>query len=305
MDFDQLNTFIQVAKLRSFSRAGQKVFRSQSAVSAQIRQLEQEYGLQLLDRSGKTVSLTPAGEVFFEYAEKFLALHAESLRAVASRSSTPCGTLAIGANEATCVYVLPNVFGEYTRRHPQVQISIYRNFSRKILEGVEDGSLDMGIVTLPVKSASLKVKPIFKDRIMCMVSTQNPLSQKSAVTVAEIAKQPLIFPKTGSTRQLFDKIFRPYRGKLRISMEIPSISMIKRFVNADVGVSLISESYAADQVRAGEAKLIPVKGLNLTRELALVYRIDRTLPRAAVAFIELCDPKAGILKAKAPVSEVK
>jgi DNA-binding transcriptional LysR family regulator len=299
MDFDQLNTFIQVANLRSFSRAGQKVYRSQSAVSAQIRQLEHEYGQQLLDRSGKTVALTPAGEVFYEYAERLLALQFESLRAVASKSATPSGMLAVGANDATCLYVLPEVFGDYSHRYPQVQISIYRNFSRKILEKVEDGSLDVGVVTMPVKSASLKVKPIFRDRILCMVSSRNPLSEKATVTVGDLAKQTLIFPKTGFTRQVFDKIFRPYRGKLHIAMEIPSVSMIKRFVAANVGVSLISETYATDQVRSGEAKLIPIKGLQLTRELAVVYRTDRTLPRAAVAFIDLCDERAAQYKLKA------
>jgi len=100
MDFDQLTTFVYVAKLKSFSRAGQKVFRSQSAVSAQIRQLEQEYGQKLFGRLGKSVRLTPAGEVLFEYANRFLTLRQESLRAVADQSSTPRGLLAIGATVA-------------------------------------------------------------------------------------------------------------------------------------------------------------------------------------------------------------
>ena len=91
MDFDQLTTFMEVAKLGSFSRAGQKVFRSQSAVSAQIRQLEEEYGDRLLDRSGKTVRLTPAGEVLFEYVTRLLTLRQESLRAVAPRSLAVTG----------------------------------------------------------------------------------------------------------------------------------------------------------------------------------------------------------------------
>jgi DNA-binding transcriptional LysR family regulator len=117
MDFDQLVTFLEVAKLGSFSRAGQKVFRSQSAVSAQIRQMEQEYGDRLLDRSGKDVSLTPAGRVLFAYAERLLQLRDESLLAVADQGSTPRGTLVIGANEATCLYVLPDVFAKFRRRN--------------------------------------------------------------------------------------------------------------------------------------------------------------------------------------------
>ncbi len=287
MDFDQLSTFLEVVKLGSFSRAGQKVFRSQSAVSAQIRQLEQEYGEKLLDRAGKAVRMTPAGEALFEYAGRLLTLRNESLRAVADQASTPRGVLAIGANEATCLYVLPDVFAEYHRLYPAVQISIYRNFSRKILQRVDDGSIDVGIVTLPVKSPSLKVFPIFRDRIMLMVSSQDPLARRKAIRLSEIAEQPLIFPKTGFTRQLLDKHFRPYRSRLRVTMELPSVGMIKRFVAAGLGVSLISSSFARDEVRAGEVKLIGLQDVDLWRILGVVYRRDRSLPRAATVFIAM------------------
>src|SRR5215470_19267075 len=143
MDFDHLVTFLEIAKQGSFSRAGQKLYRSQPAVSAQIRQLEQEYGQKLFDRVGKSIQLTSAGEALLEYAAKLLTLRNESLRAVADHASTPRGVLSIGANEATCLYVLPEVFDEYHRLYPLVQISIYRNFSRKILERVEDGTIDV------------------------------------------------------------------------------------------------------------------------------------------------------------------
>ena len=132
MDFDQLATFVYVAKLKSFSRAGQKVFRSQSAVSAQIRQLEQAYRAKLLDRSAKSVELTPAGEVLFEYAERLLRLRDESIQGVADRGNVVQGTVMFGANEATCLYLLPDIFAEFQRRYPLVHISIYRNFSHKI-----------------------------------------------------------------------------------------------------------------------------------------------------------------------------
>ena len=184
MDFDQLVTFLEVAKLGSFSRAGQKVFRSQSAVSAQIRQLEQEYGDRLLDRSGKDVTLTPAGRVLFAYAERLLQMRDESLLAVADQGATPRGTVVVGANEATCLYVLPDVFAKYCNLHPGVQISIYRNFSYKIVEKLENGTIDVGIVTLPVKSASLKAFPIFRDQLMLMVSPQNPLAKDASLNVA-------------------------------------------------------------------------------------------------------------------------
>src|SRR5216684_4088936 len=269
MDFDQLTTFVFVAKLKSFSRAGQKVFRSQSAVSAQIRQLEQAYKARLLDRSAKSVELTPAGEVLFEYAEKLLRMRDESIQVVADRGNVVQGPIVFGANEATCLYLLPNIFAEFQRRYPLVHISIYRNFSHKILQRVEDGSIDVGIVTLPVKAPNLKVHHIYRDRLRFMVSAK--------ITLAEVAGQPLIFPRTGFTRQVLDKLFRPYRSRLHVTMELPSIGMIKRFVAADAGVSFISESFARDQVKAGEVKLLTVEGVDLRRELGLIYRRDRSL----------------------------
>jgi DNA-binding transcriptional LysR family regulator len=287
MDFDQVRTFLEVAKLGSFSRAGHKVFRSQSAVSAQIRQLEEEYGEKLLDRSGKSVRLTPAGEVFLEYAQRLVAVRDESLRAVADQGSDPRGILAIGANEATCLYVLPDVFAEYLRLYPSVQISIYRNFSHKILERLDLGLIDVGIVTLPVKLPALRARTIFRDQLMLMVGADHPLARHDSVPISMVVQHPLILPRTGYTRQIMDRLFRPYRAELKVRMELPSVGMIKSFVAAGLGVSLISSSFARDEVRSGRVKLINLKDNELWRELGVVYQKNRSLPRAAQAFVEL------------------
>ncbi len=287
MDFDQLNTFVEVAKLGSFSRAAEKVLRSQPAVSAQIRQLEQEYGHRLFDRTAKSVRLTPAGEVILDYARQLLALRHNSLRAVAERNGVPVGTLSIGANEGTFLYVLPKVFAKYHRMFPKIRISVYRNFTHKVIEKVEDGALDLGMVTLPVKSPSLHVIPLFKDKVLLMVGPGSPLFNKRSVTMEELAQQPLIIPKTGSTRKLIEKNLRPYRENLNITMELTSLTMIKRFVAAGFGVSLISSTFAKENVRRGDVRLLKIEGLEISRELGLISQKHRSLPHAASAFSEL------------------
>jgi len=228
----------------------------------------------------------PVGELD-EYAERMKNLREESLMAVADHSGTPRGTLRVGANEATCLYVLPEVFGEYCRRYPPVQISIYRNFSYKIVEKLENGMVEVGILTLPIQSPSLKIQPIFRDKLMVMVSPKNPLAKHNVVSVSEIVKHPLLFPKTGHTRRLLDKLFRPHNAQLQIRMELPSIGMIKSFVAADLGVSLISASFARDEVDAGRVKLIELEDAELYRELGLAYRRDITLSVASTAFVGL------------------
>lgn len=287
MDFDQLRTFTEVAKLGSFSRAAEKVMRSQPAVSAQIRQLEEEYGQRLFDRTAKAVRLTPAGEVVLEYARQLLELRNTSAQALSHWNGRLRGTLSIGANEGTFLYVLPKVLAKYHRKFPEVRISVYRSFTHKVSEKVEEGAVDVGVVTMPVKSASMKVIPVFRDRILLMVGPGSPLFHSRSATLQEFAQQPIILPKTGSIRKVIEKNLRPFREDLKITMELTSVTMIKRFVAAGFGVSLICASFAKDNVRRDEVRLLTLEGLDLWRELALVYRKDRSLPRAASAFLEL------------------
>jgi DNA-binding transcriptional LysR family regulator len=287
MDYDQLGSFLEVAKLQSFSRAAEKLFRTQPAISAQVRLLEQECGEKLFDRGGKKVLLTPAGEILCRYAEKLLSLQKEALQAIAELNQTPRGKLYIGANEATCLYVLPKTFAKFKHLYPLVQISIYRNFSHKILQKVQEGAVDLGIVTLPQTMNNMEVLPVFRDEVQVVVPKNHPLAKNRSVTIEEFSHFPLVIPKTGRTRVMLDRLLREYREHLQISMELASVETIKKFVGAGLGISLISRTYAQPEVTAGVLKLIPLEGQKIYRELGLVYRRDRYLSLPAKVFIEV------------------
>ena len=287
MELDQVTAFLEVARQRSFSRAAEKLYRTQPAISAQIRALELECGEKLFNRLGRKIFLTRPGEVLFEYGEQLLALHRETLQRVREAHGKASGKLAIGANEATCLYVLPPVFGEFKRAYPQVAISIYRSFSHKILQKMAEGQIDLGIVTLPVAQENLKVIPIFEDELVVVVPAGHALAGRSSVSLEELATEPLLFPRTGHTRELLEKLFRKHRNRLRISMELASVETIKRFVAAGLGVSLLSRSYADMEVKSGVFALVPLEGIRLVRRLGLVYRTDRHLSRAAQVFAEM------------------
>lgn len=287
MDYDQLASFLEVAKLSSFSRAAEKIYRTQPAISAQVRLLEQECGEKLFDRSGKKVLLTPAGEILRRYAEKLLDMQKEALQAIAELNQTPRGKLYIGCNEATCLYVLPKTFAKFKQLYPLVQISIYRNFSHKILQKVQEGAVDMGIVTLPQSANNMEVIPVFRDDVQAVVPKNHALAKKRSVTIEEVANYPLILPKTGHTRVVMDRLLRDHRDRIQISMELASVETIKKFVGAGLGISLISRTYAQAEVAAGVLKLIPVEGQKIYRELGLIYRRDRYLSLPAKVFIEV------------------
>ena len=287
MELDQVAAFLEVARQQSFSRAAEKLYRTQPAISAQIRALEEEFGQKLFDRLGRRIFLTPSGEVLFAYGERLLALHRETMQRVREAHGTVAGKLIVGANEATCLYVLPQVFAEFKRKHPQVGISVYRSFSHKILQKMAESEVDVGIVTLPVSQNNLKVIQIYEDELHVMVPASHPFAKRSSVKVEDLVKEPLIFPKGGHTRELLERIFRKYRNQLQISMELASVESIKKFVGAGLGVSLLSRGYAEIESKAGILKLIPIQGMKLVRRLGLVYRTDRHLSRAAQAFAEV------------------
>src|SRR3954447_1522814 len=182
MDFDQLETFLEVARLSSFSRAAEKRFRTQPAISSQIRALEEEVGARLLDRSGGKVSLTAPGKLFQKYAEVALEARRTVVAAIAETERVPRGEIIVGANEGTCLHILPEVFAQFKTRFPDVAINIKRADYAKILEAVSDNSVDFGIVSLPVHDNRLTVVPIHQDELIVIAPPEHSLAKAKKVS---------------------------------------------------------------------------------------------------------------------------
>src|SRR5207253_7802307 len=166
MDFDQLETFIEVARLSSVSRAAEKRFRTQPAISSQIRSLEEEVGAKLLDRSGGKVSVTASGKLFLKFAEETLDARKAVVTAIAETERVPRGEIVVGANEGTCLHVLPEVFAHFKKNYPDVAVGIKRADYAKTLDSLIDNSVDFGVVSLPVTDARLTVVPIHRDELV-------------------------------------------------------------------------------------------------------------------------------------------
>lgn len=195
----------------------------------------------------------------------------------------------IGANESTCIYVLPQIFALYKSKYPDVQISIYRNFSKKVLDKVLDNQLDFGIVTLPVNHRDLQIIPIAEDEMGLITSPEHPLSVKNSVRLEEVIPYPFIFHKVGTTRERLKKIFGHQWNKLNISMELASIETIKKFVSIGMGISIVPMSYVRAEMEQGTLRLVAIKNVKLVRKLGLIYRRNRYISRACRAFLEVVE----------------
>ncbi|HKT51415.1 MAG TPA: LysR family transcriptional regulator [Candidatus Angelobacter sp.] len=287
MDFDQLETFLEVARHASFSRAAERRFRTQPAISSQIRALEEEVGAKLFDRSGGKVALTGAGKIFQQYAEQTLEARKTMMVTVAEMERVPRGEIVVGANEGTCLHILPEVFAEFRKLYPEVGVQISRLERAKILESIIDNSVDFGVVSTPVDDKRLTVVTIHRDELVIIVPPSHPLSSAKKAVIADVAQFPLLLPKVGRTRDNLEDLFHERGLKPKIAMELDSSELLKRFVAADVGVGFIARSNVIEDVKARALAAIPISDASIRRDLALVFRKDKALSRAALAFIDI------------------
>lgn len=287
MSLDYLAGFLGVARLKNFSRAASVLYRTQPTLSQQIQRLEKEYGGKLFHRRFKVVKLTQAGALLRHYAERLLALRAEALEAIRQTKENPRGSLRIGTNEATCLYVLPDALAGFRRLYPLVQVNIYRNFSHKIMEKIQEGNLEIGIVSLPRSAKGLEIIPIFSAELKVVLPSDHPLAKKDAITPQDISYYPLLLPKTGKTRKIIEVLLRPYKKNLQVSMELASVEIVKKYVAAGIGISFLPEAFAQAEIAAGTLKFVSLQGHKIYRELGLVYRRRSPLSLPAKAFLDI------------------
>jgi DNA-binding transcriptional LysR family regulator len=288
MDFDQLHTFLEIVRLKSFSKAAQTCFRTQPAISAQVRQLEQELRAELFERFGSRISLTTAGKIFAGYAEQMLDLRRRVQDAIAELETNPRGELVIAANEATCIYVLPKVFSEYRQQFPAVQLQVLRSYGSRVVEAVMENSADFGLTQLPVEEKRMQVVSVHTDEIRLIVPARHPLAGKDGmVTPRDLVEYFLVLPKYGKTRTRLNEWLEPVEDEIRISMELDSTEMMKHFVIAGLGVSFLAVSTCREEVAAGKLRTVSLAPEPMVRRLGLIYRKDKALSKAALGFIQV------------------
>lgn len=287
MDLDQLHTFLEIVRLKSFSKAAQSCYRTQPAVSAQVRQLEQEMNAPLFDRLGTKIALTPAGHIFAQYSEQILALRKRAQDSINELERVPRGELVIAANEATCIYVLPRVFAEFKKRFPNVQILVDRSYGAKVVEAVVDNQADFGITQLPVTEKRLQVAKVHIDQIKAVCPPGHPLAAKPFLSPEDLVGVPLLLPKAGTTRTKLNAWLEPVEDSVQISMELDSTEMMKRFVIAELGISFLPASHVKEEVADGQIAAIQLGPEPMVRQIGLIYRKDKALSKAALGFIEV------------------
>lgn len=287
MDLDQLHTFLEIVRLKSFSKAAQTCFRTQPAISAQVRQLEQELNTTLFDRLGTRIALTAAGRIFADYAHQILELRKQAQDSINELERAPRGELVIAANEATCIYVLPKVFSEYKDNFPNIQLQVERSYGSRIVDAVVENQADFGVTQLPVADKRLQVVRVFSDEIKLMTPARHPLASLPVVLPKDLLKYPLLLPKSGTTRTRLNQWFDVLEPDMTVSMELDATEMIKRFVLAGLGLSFMAAPHFQEEIDSGKLAAVSLGPEPMMRSVGLIYRKDKALSKAALGFIQV------------------
>ena len=289
MDLAQLEVFLAVAREGRFSRAAEKLFRTQSAVSQTIHKLEEELGEPLLDRSSRDGLLTDAGRVLQEYAERLLNLRSDAQEALVELRELHKGKLAVAANEFTALYLLP-VLGEFRRLHPMIKIVVQRALGSHIPDDVLRHNSELGVLTYDPQEPRLCSTVVYLDELIFVVPPSHPLARAQQVSIRQLGAESFVAHIVSSPyREKVIQAFKRHKTPLHMDIELPTLQAIKRFVAMGNGVALLPEISVENELARGELVRIAVRELRLHRKLRLVYRKSASLSHAARAFLKVAE----------------
>lgn len=288
MDLAQLEIFLCIAEEKSFSRAAEKMLRTQPAISIAIKRLEEELGESLFDRSSKSGTLTEAGRILLSYAQRMINLRDEATEAVGELRGMFRGRLTIGANESTSLYLLPPLLMEYRRDHPKIKIEVYRNVSEKIPLEVLERNLDFGFLSYDPMHPALQSIEFHKDELVLVVPPKHHLAKQKQVTVKDLGEEQFVAHnvKTPSRTRIFE-LFAQHRTPLNICIELATLETIKEFVMLNAGLAILPRLAVQEELKTGRLVEVPVKGLKIEKPLRLVFRREASLSHAAKSFLDL------------------
>jgi DNA-binding transcriptional LysR family regulator len=289
MDLSQLEVFLAVAREGRFSRAAEKLYRTQSAVSQSIRKLEDEIGEPLFDRSSRDGLLTDAGRVLQEYAERLLNLRNDAQEALVELRELHKCKLAIAANEFTALYLLP-VLAEFRRLHPMIKVTVQRALGSHIPDDVLRHNSELGVLTYDPQEPQLHSVVVYLDELIFVVPPSHPLAGERQVSIRQLGAESFVAHIVSSPyREKVIQTFKRHKTPLHMDIELPTLQAIKRFVAMGNGVALLPEISVENELARGELVRIPVRELRLHRKLRLVYRKSASLSHAARAFLKVAE----------------
>lgn len=287
MELHALKVFLTVATEKSFSRAAEKLLRTQPAISLSVQRLETEVGEKLIDRSAKDLLLTDAGQILLEFARRFENLHGEMENALAELRDMSAGRLTIGANESSTLYLLDHI-ERFRQKYPKVKVQVRRSLSSRIPSELIDGELELGIVSYDPEDDRLISRVIYDDHLAFIVSPSHRLASRVEVSITDLGQEVFIAHNVVSPyRAVVIREFQRHRVPLKMDLEMPTIESIRKMVQRNEGVAFLPLMCVQEEIRQGMLREVRVKEMTVDRPIRLLYPARRALSHAAQAFLKV------------------
>jgi len=285
VDLSALEVLVAVAQEKGFSRAAERLHRTQPAVSQAIRRLENELGRQLFDRSSKDGTLTDAGRVLHGYALQLLNLRRDAGVAHQEQTHQRRGKLVIGANEYTVVHLLP-ILARYRARHPSIKIEVRRSLASEIPSELLHREVEVGLLTYRPVQPGIATLQVAEDDLTLLVAPSHRLARRSEVSIRELGGEAFLAHNVRSPyRERVIQTFARYRTPLEIAIELPTLESVKRLVERGLGVALLPRRVAQGEIARGDVTALTVREMRLLRPVFVAFRSGSEPSHAARAFL--------------------
>jgi len=290
MEDHRLKAFCLVVEMKSFSKAAEVKFMTQSAVSHLIKNLEDELGVQLLIRRGKTVVLTPAGKIFYKHSLEILEQYKKMDNDINVLVQHVKGPLHIGSSTTAANHLLPQVLYNFSKTHPEVQIHLSVSNTEGIIDDLQNGRIDLGIVEGKVTFMNIFAEEIAEDEIVIIASEDNPLTVKQPLVAGDLASQSFIMPETGSgLREFIEDFFQASKIDLKdvkVSMSLANAELIIQMVQSGLGISFVSKWSVFRAIQEGTIKVLKLSGKRLQRKFYMINITKEPSTKTLSAFVE-------------------
>jgi DNA-binding transcriptional LysR family regulator len=288
MDLLQLEHFLAVVEERTFTRAAERVCRTQPAISQSIKKLEDELGTQLFARDLHEVSLTEAGKELVAYARKMVATRDDAMRHLGALKALTSGTLNVAAHESAAVYLLPAPLRCYLHRFPDIRVGIYRSRLTDIPRQVLDREVHVGFVKDEPGFHELRCVEVHADEMVLVAAPGHPLSRRANVHLSDLGQEQFVLHHLcATTEQQILRLFEQHNTPCRIVAEVWSFENIKSFVAAEVGLAIVPKITVQQDLVDGSLVRIPVPELNIPRRTLMIYREHGYLAEPARELIKI------------------
>ena len=290
LDSRQLRAFTVLARTGSFTRTAHELHLTQSAISYAMKALEEEIGCRLLDRVGKSVVLTQAGEQLLARAEKILNEMTAARLELSHLGKWGSSRLRIGASTTACQYVLPAVLREFKESFPRCAISIEPGDTPEAIESLRAHRIDLAVNLEPRREDALEFRPLFTDELLFAVSPIHPWAKAGRIPRDDIARQHyILYGKTSYTFQMIEEYFREEKIVLHSLLDLGNMEAIKELVKLGLGISIIAPWTAKKELEAGSLVTLPLGRRKLKRRWGVLHWKGRRLDLAQETFIRLCE----------------